>query len=50
MQKKDPAAVKLGRKGGHNSRKYLSEEESRQLAQRAAAARWQKQKRSAKKA
>jgi hypothetical protein len=49
MQKKDPAAVKLGRKGGQNSRKYLSEEERRELAQRAASARWQKQKKTAKK-
>jgi hypothetical protein len=40
MARKNPAAVALGRKGGKNSRKNLSEEEKKELAQRAANARW----------
>lgn len=39
MAKKNPAAVALGRKGGKNSRKNLSEAERKELAQKAAAAR-----------
>lgn len=35
---------KIGRKGGKNSRKYLSVEKRRELAQRAARARWGKKK------
>jgi hypothetical protein len=42
MKKKDPAAVRLGRKGGQNSRKNLSEAERTALARKAAAARWGK--------
>jgi hypothetical protein len=44
MQRKDPAAVSLGRRGGKNSRKNLTEEEKRELARRAANARWKKAK------
>jgi len=43
-KKKNPAAVALGRKGGRNSRVNLTPEERKQLAQKAAAARWAKQK------
>jgi hypothetical protein len=39
-KKKNPAAVALGRKGGQNSRKNLPAEEKKELAQRAANARW----------
>jgi hypothetical protein len=38
--RKDPAAVALGRKGGLNSRKNLTPERRRELARKAAAARW----------
>jgi hypothetical protein len=39
-KKKNPAAVALGRKGGKNSRINLTPEERKELAQRAATARW----------
>jgi hypothetical protein len=39
-EKKNPAAVALGRKGGQNSRKNLTDEEKKELGQRAARARW----------
>ena len=39
-EKKNAAAVSLGRKGGKNSRKNLTDEEKKELAQRAAKARW----------
>lgn len=42
MAKKNPAAVTLGRKGGKNSRKNLSDEEKRKLARKALEARWSK--------
>jgi hypothetical protein len=42
--RKNAAAVALGRRGGKNSRKNLSEEQKRELGQRAAAARWSKEK------
>ena len=38
---KDPAAIALGRKGGANSRKYLSEEEKAALGRKAVKARWE---------
>jgi hypothetical protein len=41
-KKKNPAAVALGRKGGRNSRMNLTPEHRKELAQRAAAARWGK--------
>jgi hypothetical protein len=43
-KKKNPAAVALGRRGGKNSRKNLTVEERKELAQRAANARWDKAK------
>jgi hypothetical protein len=43
-KKKNPAAVALGRKGGQNSRKNLTEEKRTALAKKAAAARWKKAK------
>jgi hypothetical protein len=46
MAKKNPAAVALGRKGGKNSRKNLTDEEKTTLAKKAAAARWGKAKKS----
>lgn len=45
--KKKPVLVdvrKIGAKGGRNSRKNLTPEERRELAQRAAAGRWGKRK------
>jgi hypothetical protein len=39
---KNPAAVALGRKGGKNSRVNLTPEQRKALAQKAAAARWNK--------
>jgi hypothetical protein len=42
MTRKNPAAVKLGRKGGKNSRKNLPPALRRELARKAAAARWAK--------
>ena len=42
MAKKNKAAVELGRKGGKNSRKNLTADERKELAQRAANARWAK--------
>lgn len=39
---KNRAAVSLGRKGGLNSRKSLSDEEKTRLAKKAAKARWDK--------
>jgi hypothetical protein len=42
--KKNPAAVALGRKGGRNSRINLTPGQRKELAQKAAAARWTKQK------
>jgi hypothetical protein len=42
--RKNPAAVALGRKGGRNSRVNLTPEQRTELAQRAAAARWEKAK------
>jgi len=39
-KRKNPAAVALGRKGGKNSRINLTPEERKELAQRAATARW----------
>ena len=38
--KKNPAAVSLGRKGGKNSRKNLTEEQAAELGRKAALARW----------
>lgn len=38
--------VELGRKGGQNSRKNFTPAERKELAQRAAKARWAKKKRS----
>jgi hypothetical protein len=43
-QKKNPAAVALGRKGGKNSRANLAPSERTALAKKAAAARWSKAK------
>jgi hypothetical protein len=43
-KKNNPAAVALGRKGGKNSRKYLSAAKKKELAQTAANARWSKKK------
>jgi hypothetical protein len=40
MAKKNRAAVALGRKGGKNSRIYLSPAERTRLAKKAANARW----------
>jgi hypothetical protein len=42
--KKDPAAVALGKKGGEATAKRLSAEERRLSAQKAARARWIKKK------
>jgi len=39
-KRKNPAAVALGRKGGKNSRKNLTPEQRKELAQKAAKARW----------
>jgi hypothetical protein len=44
MAKKNPAAVKLGRKGGRNSRKNFTPEERKAMAQKAVRARWGKKK------
>jgi hypothetical protein len=44
QKRKDPAAVALGRKGGRNSRVNLTPEQRKELAQKAAAARWGKKK------
>jgi len=44
QKKKDPAAVALGRKGGLNSRRYLSPEERTRLARKAVRARWAKKR------
>jgi hypothetical protein len=44
QKRKDPAAVALGRKGGRKSRVNLTPEQSKELAQKAAAARWGKKK------
>jgi hypothetical protein len=41
-KKKDAAAVRLGRRGGKNSRKNLTDEQARELAQRAVNARWER--------
>jgi hypothetical protein len=43
-KRKNPAAVALGKLGGTNSRKNLSKTKRRELAQRAAEARWGKKK------
>jgi hypothetical protein len=40
MPRKDPAAVKLGRKGGQATAKNLTPAERKASAQRAAQARW----------
>jgi hypothetical protein len=39
-KRKNAAAAALGRKGGTNSRKNLTPEKRKELAQRAAKARW----------
>ena len=44
-EKKNPAAVALGRKGGKNSRINLPDKEKERLAKKAAAARWGTKKR-----
>ncbi len=50
-EKKNPAAVALGRLGGTNSRKNMSDAKAKQLAQAASEARWgSKKKAVAKKA
>jgi hypothetical protein len=41
-QAKDPAAVSLGRKGGKNSRAYMSEQEAAELARKAVNERWRR--------
>jgi hypothetical protein len=41
-QKKNPAAVALGRKGGKATAKSLTSEQRTQMAKKAAAARWAK--------
>jgi len=41
---KDPAAVKLGRKGGLARKRNLTPEQLSAIGKRAAAARWKKQK------
>lgn len=38
--KRIPNASEMGKKGGANSRKYMTAEQRRELAQRAARARW----------
>ena len=43
-KKKDPAAVSLGRRGGHARAKRLTPAERREGARKAAEARWAKQK------
>jgi hypothetical protein len=43
-KRKNPAAVALGRRGGTNSRKYLTAEQRTELARKAATARWEKAK------
>jgi hypothetical protein len=48
MAKKNAAAVALGRKGGKNSRKNLTDEQKTALAKKAAAARWGKTKKKSK--
>jgi hypothetical protein len=47
-EKKNPAAVALGRKGGKNSRKNLTPQQKKRLAQKAADARWAKAKKGAR--
>ena len=44
MPKKDPAAVKLGRRGGKATAKKLTVEQRRESARKAALARWRKSK------
>jgi len=44
MAKKDPAAVKLGRRGGLEYARKHTAEERRAQAQKAAQARWAKEK------
>jgi len=44
MAKKNPAAVRLGRKGGKTRAKNLSSDERQASARKAAQARWAKQK------
>jgi hypothetical protein len=41
-KKKNPAAVELGRRGGKNSAKKLTDEQRREKARKAARARWTK--------
>jgi len=43
---KDPAAVRLGRKGGKAAAKNRTKEERRELARKAAQSRWLKVKKS----
>jgi hypothetical protein len=43
-KRKDPAAVSMGRRGGKNSRKYMTPEQRTALARKAVAARWAKAK------
>ncbi|MFY9910827.1 MAG: hypothetical protein WCF22_23510 [Candidatus Sulfotelmatobacter sp.] len=44
MKRKNPAAVELGRKGGHSRAQNLSPHERSESARRAAEARWEKTK------
>jgi hypothetical protein len=44
MAKKNAAAVALGRKGGKNSRKNLSDKEKTRLARKAVQVRWDKER------
>jgi hypothetical protein len=44
MRRKNPAAVQLGRKGGKKRAQKLTAEERRESAQKAAQARWEKEK------
>jgi hypothetical protein len=41
-QKKDPAAVRLGQKGGQARARKLTEEQRKEIARKAAKARWSK--------
>ena len=46
---KDPAAVSLGRRGGSNSRRYMTREQASELGRRAVRARWARAKKKAAK-
>lgn len=47
MKKKDPAAVKLGRKGGLKSRAYMTKEQASEIGRNAVMVRWAKVKQKA---